>query len=158
MKDLPRRKTGFKLAIHMSRSTEMTISIFLRLACAVAIVVCITAQRTSVLAQQRGGTAETEKVQPVNSGPNPYRVIRDWAHLTLEKRPWGGSNGVAIDRDGKSVWATDRCSPGTTRAASAPKRTRSTILTIQGRRSGASAAGCSFGRMASMSIARVTYG
>src|SRR5438309_10976674 len=96
----------------MSRSTEMTISIFLRLACAVAIVVCITAQRTSVQAQQRGGTAETDKVQPVNSEPNPYRVIRDWAQLTLEKRPWGGSNGVAIDRDGKSVWATDRCSPG----------------------------------------------
>src|SRR5262249_51112632 len=36
-----------------------------------------------------------------------------WATLSLEKRPWGGSNGVAIDRDGKSVWATDRCSPGT---------------------------------------------
>jgi len=90
----------------------MTISIVLRLACAVAIVVCITTPRTSVQAQQRGGTAETEKVQPVNSGSNPYRVIRDWAQLTLEKRPWGGSNGVAIDRDGKSVWATDRCSPG----------------------------------------------
>ena len=90
----------------------MFISSALRLACAAAIVVCITAQRTSVLAQQRGGTAETEKVQPVNSGSNPYRVIRDWAQLTLEKRPWGGSNGVAIDRDGKSVWATDRCSPG----------------------------------------------
>src|SRR5438552_7877539 len=97
----------------MSRSTEMTISIVLRLACAVAIVVCITTPRTSVQAQQRAGTAETEKIQPVNSGPNPYRVIRDWAQLTLEKRPWGGSNGVAIDRDGKSVWATDRCSPGT---------------------------------------------
>ena len=68
--------------------------------------------RTSVQTQQRGGTAETDKVQPVNSGPNPYRVVRDWAQLTLEKRPWGGSNGVAIDRDGKSVWATDRCSPG----------------------------------------------
>ena len=77
-----------------------------------AIVVGIIAQRTSIQAQQRGGTAETDKVQPVNSGPNPYRVIRDWAQLTLEKRPWGGSNGVAIDRDGKSVWATDRCSPG----------------------------------------------
>ena len=63
----------------------MTISIVLRLACAVAIVVCITAQTTSVEAQQRGGTAETEKVQPVNSGPNPYRVIRDWAQLTLRK-------------------------------------------------------------------------
>jgi len=90
----------------------MTISIVVRLVCAVAIVVCIAAQRASVQAQQRGGTAETDKVQPVNSGPNPYRAIRDWAQLTLKKRPWGGSNGVAIDRDGKSVWATDRCSPG----------------------------------------------
>jgi hypothetical protein len=91
------------------RSNEMTKSNFVRLACAVAIVVFIA---DSVLAQQRGGTAETDKVQPVNSGANPYRVIRDWAQLTLYKRPWGGSNGVAIDRDGKSVWATDRCSPG----------------------------------------------
>ena len=87
----------------------MTKSNFVRLACAVAIVVFIA---DSVLAQQRGGTAETDKVQPVNSGANPYRVIRDWGQLTSEKRPWGGSNGVAIDRDGKSVWATDRCSPG----------------------------------------------
>jgi DNA-binding beta-propeller fold protein YncE len=59
------------------------------------------------------GTAQTRDVAPVNSGANPYRVIRDWAELTLEKRPWGGSNGVAIDKDGKTVWATDRCSPGT---------------------------------------------
>ena len=54
-----------------------------------------------------------QEVPPVNSGANPYRTIRDWAQLNLEGRPWGGSNGVAIDRDGKSVWATDRCSPGT---------------------------------------------
>src|SRR5690349_16308545 len=96
----------------MRRSIEMTVSTVVRLACAVAIVVSIGIQATSVQAQQRGGTAETDKVEPVNSGPNPYRVIRDWAQLTLEKRPWGGSNGVAIARDGKSVWATDRCSPG----------------------------------------------
>jgi NHL repeat len=57
------------------------------------------------------GSASAQE-QPVNSGANPYRVIRDWAQLTLEKRPWGGSNGVAVDRDGRSVWATDRCSPG----------------------------------------------
>ncbi len=63
-------------------------------------------------AAMAGGQAQTPAVAPVNSGPNPYRVIRDWAQLTLEKRPWGGSNGVAIDRDGKTVWATDRCSPG----------------------------------------------
>ena len=68
---------------------------------------------TRVLTQQRGGTAQTDRVQPVNAGDNPYRVIRDWAQLQSEARPWGGSNGVAIDRDGKSVWATDRCSPGT---------------------------------------------
>ncbi|MGH9782882.1 MAG: 6-bladed beta-propeller [Terriglobia bacterium] len=61
----------------------------------------------------QGGRVGAQDIQPVNSGANPYRVIRDWAQLNLEGRPWGGSNGVAIDRDGKSVWATDRCSPGT---------------------------------------------
>ena len=78
------------------------------------IVLWIATLTTAVQAQQRGGTVQTDKVAPVNSGANPYRVMRDWATLTLEKRPWGGSNGVAVDRDGKSVWATDRCSPGTT--------------------------------------------
>jgi DNA-binding beta-propeller fold protein YncE len=78
------------------------------------IVLWAAMQGTAVQAQQRGGTPQTDKVQPVNSGANPYQVMRDWAQLTLEKRPWGGSNGVAIDRDGKTVWATDRCSPGPT--------------------------------------------
>lgn len=70
------------------------------------------------------GQALTQDIAPVNTGANPYRVIRDWAQLTLEKRPWGGSNGVAIDKDGKSVWAVDRCSigntPGCLGAAGAP--------------------------------------
>jgi len=88
-----------------------------RVACAVAIVgVWMLVQATGVQTQQRGGTALTDQVRPVNSGttPNPYRVIRDWARFDGDARPWGGSNGVAVDRDGKSVWATDRCSPGTT--------------------------------------------
>jgi len=76
------------------------------------VVVCVVA--ATVYAQQRGGTPQSDKVQPVNSGANPYSVSRDWAQLTLEKRPWGGSNGVAIDKDGRTVWAVDRCSPGTT--------------------------------------------
>src|SRR5512135_3399682 len=67
-----------------------------------------------VSAQQRGGTPRTDAVPAVNAGANPYRVVRDWAQLTIEQRPWGGSNGVAVDRDGTTVWATDRCSPGTT--------------------------------------------
>ena len=78
-----------------------------------SILVCVALLGTGVQTQQRGGTDQTDKVPPVNSGANPYRVIRDWAQLNSEGRPWGGSNGVAIDRDGKSVWATDRCSPGT---------------------------------------------
>ena len=87
----------------------------MRVACAASIAVAgILVQETRVWTQQRGGTAQTDTVQPVNSGANPYRVIRDWARLDVEARPWGGSNGVAIDRDGRSVWATDRCSPGTT--------------------------------------------
>ena len=79
----------------------------------VSILICVALLGTGVQTQQRGGTDQTDKVPPVNSGANPYRVIRDWAQLTSEGRPWGGSNGVAIDRDGRSVWATDRCSPGT---------------------------------------------
>jgi hypothetical protein len=59
-----------------------------------------------------GGPAQAQDVAPVNKGANPYRVIQNWAQLNVEGRPWGGSNGVAIDKDGRSVWATDRCSPG----------------------------------------------
>ena len=93
----------------------MVVSGVVRVACAAAIVVVwMLVQGPTVQTQQRGGTALTDKTPPVNSGANPYRVIRDWARFDVEARPWGGSNGVAIDRDGKSVWATDRCSPGTT--------------------------------------------
>jgi len=80
----------------------MLKSAFARTALVAAVVVWIAVE----------GAAQTSDVAPVNSGANPYRVIRDWGQLTLEKRPWGGSNGVAIGRDGRSVWATDRCSPG----------------------------------------------
>ena len=91
----------------------MTLSRFLRFSLSALIALaCVAMHGSSVQAQARGGTPQTDKLQPVNSGANPYRVIRDWAHI--EGRPWGGSNGVAIDHDGKTVWATDRCSPGTT--------------------------------------------
>jgi DNA-binding beta-propeller fold protein YncE len=92
----------------------MSVSAFVRVSLTTLIVVWAALQGTSVQTEQRGGTVQTDNVQPVNSGANPYRVIRDWAQFTSEARPWGGSNGVAIDRDGKSVWAVDRCSPGTT--------------------------------------------
>jgi len=55
----------------------------------------------------------SQDLQPINSGANPYRTTLNWGGAP-EGRPWGGSNGVAIDRDGRTVWAVDRCSPGTT--------------------------------------------
>src|SRR5713226_4055670 len=92
----------------------MSLSGFVRCRCTpLIVIVWVALQASSAHGQQRGGTPQTDKVQPVNSGANPYRVIRNWAQAP-EGREWGGSNGVAIDRDGKSVWATDRCSPGTT--------------------------------------------
>jgi DNA-binding beta-propeller fold protein YncE len=88
----------------MQRSAAMSISAFAKGGLTAAVAVWMIAG---------GAHAQTPQVAPVNSGANPYRVIRDWAKLTLEARPWGGSNGVAVDRDGRTVWATDRCSPGT---------------------------------------------
>jgi len=90
--------------LFMQGSAAMSISAFGRGWFIAAVVVWMAME---------GGPAQAQDVAPVNSGANPYRVIRDWAQLNLEGRPWGGSNGVAIDRDGRSVWATDRCSPGT---------------------------------------------
>ena len=55
-----------------------------------------------------GGRVYTQDVQPVNSGANPYRTIRNWGMLP-EERPWGAANGVDIDPDGQSVWVADRC-------------------------------------------------
>jgi len=85
---------------------------------AIGVLAAAALMRQAGLAQgpQRGGTPQTDRATPVNAvaTPHRYQVLRDWAQLTIERRPWGGSNGVAIDRDGKTVWATDRCTAATT--------------------------------------------
>jgi len=86
----------------------MRVSAWMRFSVTALLAACAALHGPSVQAQERGGTAQTDKVQAVNSGPNAYSVIRNWAQ-NPSGRSWGGSNGVAIDRDGKSVWATDRC-------------------------------------------------
>jgi hypothetical protein len=74
----------------------MSISAVLRVLFTAAAVLCMATE---------AGQAQTSDVQPVDSGANPYRVIRDGAQLTVE--------GRGIDGDGRSMWATDRCSlPG----------------------------------------------
>ena len=45
---------------------------------------------------------------PPTDLPNPYQTIAPWGKLP-EGRKWGALNGVAIDRDGVSVWVADRC-------------------------------------------------
>src|ERR1700688_687976 len=43
-----------------------------------------------------------------NAAPNPYRLDEGWAKLP-EGRKIGAVFGLSVDRDGKSLWAFDRC-------------------------------------------------
>jgi DNA-binding beta-propeller fold protein YncE len=45
---------------------------------------------------------------PINSAPNPYRSVENWAKLP-NGRSWGSTSGVGIDPDGTSVWVAERC-------------------------------------------------
>jgi hypothetical protein len=73
----------------------MSMSAFSRVLFTAAAVLCMATE---------AGQAQTSDIQPVDSGANPHRVFRDGAQLTVE--------GRGIDGDGRSVWATDDCSPG----------------------------------------------
>jgi sugar lactone lactonase YvrE len=62
------------------------------------------------LSANRGST----QVQPYgpNNAPNLYKFTYGWAQLP-DRRKFGAVVGVDIDRDGKSVWAYDRCESAT---------------------------------------------
>jgi sugar lactone lactonase YvrE len=60
----------------------------------------------SLLASAAMLLGQTE-VQPVNA-PNPYTTIGAWGTLPAG-RAWGGTSGVHVDRDGRSVWVAERC-------------------------------------------------
>src|SRR5437763_2745521 len=49
-----------------------------------------------------------QAIAPLNSLPNPYRAVENWAKMP-EGRAWGASAGVDIDPDGASVWVAERC-------------------------------------------------
>jgi DNA-binding beta-propeller fold protein YncE len=48
------------------------------------------------------------KADDPNSAPDPFHIVNNWAQLP-EGRHWGMAIGVAVDRDGTSVWVFDRC-------------------------------------------------
>lgn len=49
-----------------------------------------------------------QAVAPVNSAPNPYTTIENWAKLP-DGLTWGSSSAVDIDKDGTSIWVAERC-------------------------------------------------
>ena len=51
-------------------------------------------------------------VTPVNSAPNPYQLVENWARLP-EGRTWGSTSAVDVDLDGKSIWVAERCGANT---------------------------------------------
>lgn len=54
------------------------------------------------------GPPEHAKVTPVNHLPNPYETVRNFGVLP-DGRKWGSVSAVAVDIDGRSIWAGDRC-------------------------------------------------
>jgi DNA-binding beta-propeller fold protein YncE len=52
--------------------------------------------------------ATAKPAVPVNSLPNPYRSVENWARMP-EGRTWGASAGVYVDPTGTSVWVAERC-------------------------------------------------
>ena len=90
---------------------------FVRQSAAVVAAALVAAGAVHTLAQQaapaappRGasGPPEHAKVTPVNGLPNPYETVRNFGTLP-DGRSWGSVSAVAIDVDGKSLWAGDRC-------------------------------------------------
>ncbi len=55
-----------------------------------------------------GGSVYAQSDTPTNDAPNPYRTVEGWAKLP-DGRKWGSTSSVDIDRDGKTVWAAERC-------------------------------------------------
>jgi len=72
----------------------------------VAAAACWLAAHPAAWTQSAAPAQAT--MAPVNDLPNPYETIEGWAKLPAG-RPWGSTSSVAIDKDGKSLWAAERC-------------------------------------------------
>ncbi len=56
----------------------------------------------------RQGAQSPATSSPTNSLPNPYQTIEGFAKLPAG-RVWGSTSAVGVDKDGKSLWAAERC-------------------------------------------------
>ena len=79
---------------------------------AVVAVAAVGGWRVHAQAPAAGQAVQREKCEPcgtpVNDAPNPYTTIENFFKLP-DGRAWGSTSLVDIDKDGKSVWAVDRC-------------------------------------------------
>ena len=85
----------------MTNPISVIVPALLLLAVRLPTAVPIVAKQDAAAGQARGS-------DPVNDRPNPYTSVRDWATLPAS-RTWGGVSGIAIDRDGRSLWVAERC-------------------------------------------------
>ena len=74
----------------------------------VTLTACVVIATTTLAAQ-------VTSTQP-NSQPNPYRTIENYFSLP-DGRKLGGIAGIEIDRDGRSIWAFERCGGDTCEAS-----------------------------------------
>src|SRR5262249_7767511 len=97
----PARKAG-------THTEESTMWHGRAIACALAVAVA-----PAFAAAPESSRAETgAQIYGPNDSPNPYKYDYGWAKLP-DGRKWGAAVGVAIDRDGRSVWVFDRCESAT---------------------------------------------
>src|SRR5262245_3056410 len=92
----------------MSRATRLTFV----LSAITVSVIAFSGTRVFGQAAKPDKTALAPSTdEPTNSAPNPYETIKDFFKLP-QGRSWGSTSAVAIDKDGKSIWATERCGVG----------------------------------------------
>ena len=77
----------------------------LLLGLALATLVATAALRTHA---QPINPATAQPTAPLNTLPNPYRSVENWARMP-EGRAWGSSAGVYVDPAGTGVWVAERC-------------------------------------------------
>ena len=53
-------------------------------------------------------SAVAKPTAPINTLPDPYRSVENWARLP-DGRMWGSSAGVYVDPKGTSIWVAERC-------------------------------------------------
>jgi hypothetical protein len=94
---------------------QLQMRIYFMLAFAAALFAAATVQTEA----QAISKEIAQPAAPINSLPNPYRSIENWAHMP-EGRTWGSSAGVYVDPTGTGVWVAERCGANSCADSSLP--------------------------------------